>query len=154
MSHQIEVAFLFTVLSLAIALHHFRIMFRPEDIDEFNKEVGQWGKGSKTDLVQEMNSLGIVHRENSNSPVSAQKALKMAVRNKAGVASKISFKMPRHMVFVHKGVGRGTKITDVGSTNRKAKPWFNPVIEKNLPELVDIVADNQGTMVLNAVMIK
>lgn len=129
-------------------------MFRPEDIDEFNKEVGQWGKGSKTDLVQEMNSLGIVHREDSKSPVPAQKALKMSVRNKGGVASKISFKMPRHMVFVHKGVGRGTKITDVGSTGRKAKHWYNPVIEKNLPELVDIVADNQGTMVLNAVMIK
>jgi hypothetical protein len=129
-------------------------MFRPEDIDAFNSEVGKWAKDSRVDIVNEIKSLGILHHEYSKSPVPAERALRMSLRNKVGVVNRIGFKMPRHMVFVHKGVGRGTKISQVGSTKRVPKPWFNPVIERNLPKLVDIVADHQGTMILNAVMIK
>jgi hypothetical protein len=129
-------------------------MFRAEDIDSFNGDVGRWAKGTKEAAVAEMNALGIVHLENSKSPVPAQQALKTSQRKNAGITNRVSFKMPRHMVFVHKGVGRGTKISQVGSTGRKAKPWFNPVIEKALPNLADIVADHSGTMVLNAVIIK
>lgn len=128
--------------------------FLPDDIDAFNTDVSKWTKDAKADVISEMNSLGIVHRENSTSPVPAQQALKTSQSKKAGVVSKISFKMPRHMVFVHKGVGRGTKISQVGSTNRVAKPWFNPVIERKLDELVDIVAENQMTMILNSILIR
>lgn len=128
--------------------------FLHEDIDAFNSDVSKWTKDTKSDVVSEMNSLGIAHHENSTSPVPAQQAFKTSQRKKAGVVTKISFRMPRHMVFVHKGVGRGTKITQVGTTNRVAKPWFNPVIEKKLDELVDIVSDHQGAMVLNAIMIR
>jgi hypothetical protein len=128
--------------------------FLPSDIDAFNSDVNKWTKDAKADIISEMDVQGIVHRENSKSPVPAKQALKTSQRKKAGVVNRISFRMPRHMVFVHKGVGRGTTITQAGTTNRKAKPWFNPVIEKNLNELVDIVADHQGTMVLNAIMIR
>jgi hypothetical protein len=146
---------LLTVLSLSLSICHFRTMaFLPEDMDAFNSDVNKWTKETKSEVVSEIGALGIVHRENSKSPVAAQKALKTSQRKNAGLINRISFRMPRHMVFVHKGVGRGTKITDVGSTNRVAKPWFNPVIEKKLDELVDIVADHQGAMVLNAIMIK
>jgi hypothetical protein len=58
------------------------------------------------------------------------------------------------MVFVHKGVGRGTKISQVGSTKRKAKPWLNPIIDRNLDRLADIVADHHGTLIVNALMIR
>lgn len=128
--------------------------FLAEDMDAFNKDVSKWTKDTKAEVISEMNSLGIVHRENSQSPVPAQEAFKTSQGKKAGVVSKISFRMPRHMVFVHKGVGRGTKITEAGNSKRKAKAWFNPVIEKNMNDLVDIVADHQGAMVLNAIMIK
>jgi hypothetical protein len=128
--------------------------FLPEDMDAFNTDVNKWTKDTKSEVVSEIGSLGIVHQENSKSPVPAQKAIKTSQRKNAGLVNRISFRMPRHMVFVHKGVGRGTKITDVGSTKRVAKPWFNPVIERKIDELVDIVADHQGAMVLNAIMIK
>ncbi|HEU4634341.1 MAG TPA: hypothetical protein VFS22_10165 [Flavisolibacter sp.] len=128
--------------------------FLPSDIDAFNRDVDRWTKVTKNSVVSEMDNLGIVHRENSRSPVPAKKALKTSQRKASGITNRISFRMPRHMVFVHKGVGRGTKITDVGTTNRRAKPWFNPVIEKRMEELVQTVADHQGTMVLNAVLIR
>ena len=129
-------------------------MFRPEDVDAFNQDVSSWSKKARQAMVSEMNALGIVHHEGSRSPVPAQQALKARVSKKDGTASRISFRMPRHLVFVHKGVGRGTKISQVGSTKRTAKPWFNPVVEQQLPELVDIVADHTGAMILNSIMIK
>lgn len=128
--------------------------FLPEDVDVFNADVRQWAKATLLQIRSEINAQGIVHRENSKSSVPAKEAIKANPGKKDGVTSKVSFKMPRHMVFVHKGVGRGTKISAVGTTGRKAKPWFNPVLEKNIPNLVDIVADHHGAMILNAVMIR
>lgn len=129
-------------------------MFRPEDIDAYNNAVGDWTSDTKGQVISEMDALGIVHSEKSKSKVPAKKALRTALRKNAGVTNRISFKIPRHMVFVHKGVGRGTRISQVGTTKRKPKPFLNPVIEKNIGKLAEVVADHQGTMVVNALMIK
>jgi hypothetical protein len=129
-------------------------MFRPEDIDAFNKDVATWRKNTLTLIKREIDAQNIIHRSYSPSEIAAAKALRASVIKNAGVANKIRFRMPRHMVFVSKGVGRGTKISQVGSTNRKAKPWFNPVIEKELSKLTDTVADHHGALILNAIMIK
>jgi hypothetical protein len=58
------------------------------------------------------------------------------------------------MIYVHKGVGRGTTIDQVGSTNRVAKPWFNPVIERKIDELADIVAEEIGSEIINKLLIR
>jgi hypothetical protein len=129
-------------------------MFNPEDIDSFNADVNKWTKETKEKIVSEMNSLGIVHREYSQSPVPASKALKTSERKNAGVVSKISFRMPRHMVFVAKGVGRGVPISKAGQGNRKPKDWFNGPVEARIGELTDIVAAHQMVMILNAILIK
>jgi hypothetical protein len=101
-----------------------------------------------------MDALGIVHRSYSTSPVPAKKALRTGLRKKYGIVNRIGFRIPRHMVFVHKGVGRGTKISQAGSTNRKVKPFLNPVIDRNLDQLATIVADHGGTLIVNALMIR
>jgi len=128
--------------------------FRPTDIDSFNNDVGDWTRDTKSQVVDEMNSLGIIHRPGSTSPVPAQRALKTGLRKNAGITNRISFKFPRHLVFVHKGVGRGTTIGQVGSTSRKPKPFLNPVIDRNLDKLTGIVADHHGTLIVNALMIR
>jgi hypothetical protein len=128
--------------------------FLPEDMDSFNADAARWAKGTKDAIVDQMNSLGIVHRDNSQSTVPAQQALKQSQRKNAGVVNKISFKFPRHMVFVAKGVGRGVPVSKAGQSNRKAKDWFNDPVEKRMDELTDIVADHHGAMVLNAILIK
>lgn len=58
------------------------------------------------------------------------------------------------MVYVHKGVGRGTPIEKVGQTNRKAKEWFNPVIDRRIDELADVVAEELGAALINNLLIK
>lgn len=129
-------------------------MFRPQDVDAYNQEVSNWTKDTRQQAINELDALGVVHRPESRSPIPLRKALRTVVRKNVGVASRISFKIPRHAVFLHKGVGRGTKASQVGNTSRKAKPFLNPPIEKNLDKLAAIVADHQGTMVVNALMIK
>ena len=58
------------------------------------------------------------------------------------------------MVFVHKGVGKGTPIGMVGSTNRKPKEWFNPVIDKRVELLADKVAEHSADIVVNNITIR
>jgi hypothetical protein len=127
-------------------------MFRPQDIDAYNKDISEWTKETYGEALDELDRLGVVHSEKSKSPIPLRKAFKTSIRKNAGVANRISFKIPRHAVFVHKGVGRGAKAGQ--ASNRKAKPFLNPPIEKNMGKLSDTVADHQGTMIVNALMIK
>ena len=127
-------------------------MFRPEDIDAYNKDISEWTKETHADALEELDKLGVVHSPKSKSPVPLRQAFKTSIRKNAGVANRISFKVPRHAIFLHKGVGRGAKAGQ--TSNRKAKPFLNPPIEKNLGKLADTVADHQGNMIVNALMIK
>ena len=62
--------------------------------------------------------------------------------------------MRRSLVFVHKGVGQGTKINQVGQTKREAKRWFDNATNRNFDELQQIVAENDATYVINNLSIK
>ena len=63
----------------------------------------------------------------------------------------ISFQFERHGVFVHKGVGRGYQSNGAGlvirtaihppkKNTRIAVEWFNPVLDKYVPQLADQIA--------------
>jgi hypothetical protein len=97
----------------------------------------------------------------------------------SGLAEGIGFKIERHGVFVHKGVGRGyimeggavirgyktdpglkkraknSKRTtaaiqkSTGALKRHPAPWFNPVIENTVPELADKIAVINADAVIN-----
>jgi hypothetical protein len=82
-----------------------------------------------------------------------------------GSIFKIAFKFERHGVFVHKGVGRGYKADGHGFVNRTAKhpapgrervavEWFNPTLDKFLPELVDRLAKINADAVVNSTAMK
>ncbi len=74
----------------------------------------------------------------------------------------IGFGFKAEGVYVHLGVGRGynmengtrilTKTTD-NEWKREPKPWFNPVIEQHIPELVEIVKKYCGTLLVNTTRI-
>jgi len=124
--------------------------------DRANERIKGWAGPLNvlTKLRVAMDTLGIKHSANSKSPQAAQKALKDSYRKSDGLIQRISYQIPRHMIFVHKGVGRGTPIDKVGTTGRKAKPWFNPVIEANIDDLGDIVANELGDEIVNNILIK
>jgi hypothetical protein len=119
------------------------------DGQKLTTEVKAWAKDNESALKSEAQKLGIIHRSNSTSTTSSVAAIKASVTNRMGIPTKVSFKFARHLVFVHKGVGKGTPIAKAGTGARRAKEWFEPPIEKNIDKLADIVADNLGESIVN-----
>lgn len=128
-------------------------------LSNFNQDISKWGQTNKREL-----KLQVLQQTTKYSGL-GEKGLNVSVKKYMGEASKISFTFPYYMVFVHKGAGRGyggnksglftTANGSKGKTNsdsmgkmgtgrRTAKPWFNPVLEKNFPELADLVANYHG----------
>ena len=76
-------------------------------------------------------------------------SVKSRLGKQLGVIELISFSFERHGVFVHKGVGRGYNLAG-GKVVRTAKgtmsaprnpvPWFNPTLERHIPELANRIA--------------
>ena len=125
-------------------------------IDVYNKDVRNWSADTKRKIKREVLQLTAKY---SGQGYAKQEA---KTRLYAGEASKITFSFPYYMVFVHKGAGRGyggsisKKFTNakggksgtnplsfgrMGSGKRKPKPWFNPIIEQQFPQLADLVTD-------------
>lgn len=117
----------------------------------FNKSVRDWASGAHKALEGEMDSLGIEHRDNSPSPVASRDALKHFTSSKFGLVSAVSFKFPRHMVFVQKGVGKGRA---KGSGKERPKDWFNGPMAKLVEDLADKVADETADLVVGKLMIR
>jgi len=81
-----------------------------------------------------------------------------------GEINTIAFTMERHGVFVHKGVGRGYNARGNGFVTRTAKgpmtrqrvavEWFNPILDKQVPELADAIAKVNANAAVNATKMK
>lgn len=132
-----------------------------EAVAVFNAKIQAWG--TKVDAA--------LHTSIGNNIVSDKKLSKSMKQNYRHYGEQptggkeitsIGFRFKEEGVYVHLGVGRGynmeggtrilTKKTD-NKWNREPKPWFNPVIEQHLPELVEIVREYCGTMIVNATRI-
>jgi hypothetical protein len=114
-----------------------------------NNSIRDWGVKSVDALKQEFARLNIVHRKDSTTPTASRDSLNAKYKMTGGSIRRIGFAFPRHMVFVHKGVGRETPIGKVGTTNRKAKEWFVPVMDVKVEELADVIAETDADMVVN-----
>ncbi len=77
-----------------------------------------------------------------------------------GAIDGVGFLFERHGVFVHKGVGRGYKADGTVSVKhpsgnpRQPVEWFNPVVNKHIPELADRLAQISADAVLNAARLR
>jgi hypothetical protein len=114
---------------------------------ERNMRITRWSKDTLTLIIEEIPKAGIDASGDTINKV------KYATRKEAGRINRISFKFPRHLVFVHKGVSRGYTISPKGSgtvvrtargpmkKQRVAKPFLNQVLEAKVPDLSQTVAD-------------
>lgn len=121
-----------------------------QDIDELNNNIGDWNQKNLKDLVSKLNALNVKHVKRSPNKVALQKVLKSALRKQSGLIDRISYKMPRSAIFLHKGVSKGHPITNP----RKAKEWYAPVVNKNIDDLADIVAEGGGNLIINNINIR
>lgn len=106
--------------------------------DNVNRIIQEKAKQAIPRLKSEMEVLGIQHKSDD---IKLDKSLKTSTSRTNGFICRIRFRFKKSGIYVHKGVGRGTNASQVGSTNRRPKEWFNPVIEKLADELAEELLD-------------
>lgn len=132
-----------------------------EAVAEFNASVRAWGK-----VVGDALRASIYYWVDTDNQLS--RSLKQNYRHygkrpmTGQEITSIGFSFKAEGVYVHLGVGKGynmesgtrvlTKTTN-DEWNRDPKPWFNPVIEKHIPQLVEIVKKYCGTLLVNTTRI-
>jgi hypothetical protein len=124
------------------------------EFEQANTRISDWANARLPELQASIAGQGIKHVKRSPNKKASAKSLKKTVRKRGGLIGAIGYSIPRNMVFVEKGVGRGTNISQVGNTKRKAKPWYNPVINKSIEDLADIVAEELGGAIVNNLFIR
>lgn len=115
------------------------------DLTEMTGEISQWNKENLADLKARLKALNVKHSKNSPNQVPLIRALKSQLHKDAGLIDRITYKMPRSAIFLHKGVSKGHPI----SNPRTAKEWYVPVVEKNIEKLQDIIANGAGNLIIN-----
>lgn len=147
------------------------------NFDKQNERVINWAKQTSTAMKITGNALGIRHRQNSPSTGSSIDRIADRVGYKGSIIERVSFKFPRTLIWTHKGAGKGrggllgstwydkyglkhtTNPNSLGKMDtggRKAKPFFNDVIESpaGVDELAQIVAEESGDAIINKLLIK
>src|SRR5438067_1895636 len=132
-------------------------------LSQYNAEVPRWTRDTKrmikNRILGEVLNVGYAYEH-----------LESGTKRYMGETNRIWFGFPYYMVFVHKGAGRGyggngsrngrhgivhqysradgskgqtspASFGRMGTGKRQPKPWFNPVIEQQFPELADIVTN-------------
>lgn len=145
-----------------------------ESLNLFNSRVKSWAQKVEQELKASADSR-FKHRDREVSEKfprlsdSIQTKLRFDKTYKLETRS-VGFSIARHGVYLHQGSGRGygglvggkwtdkygklqhtnpTSYGKQGTGNRNAEHWFNSIIERNAPELLDIVADYSLDLVVN-----
>ncbi len=137
---------------------------------QFNRDVQDWATQTTEKLKQSVKSL-----IDKDLFLSESIKPKVYYNNKYGKeANRVGFSFAREGIYVHKGAGKGqggyrgstwrnihgqekktltSSLTLMGSGNRQPKEWFNPVIEKELEVLADIVTAYSSDLHMDATRI-
>lgn len=139
-----------------------------EKVEKFNNDIKGWSIDVTRQLRTNVRMLVKQDEELSSS-------VEPNIYKYKGEANRIGFSFAREGVYIHHGAGRGQggyrggskwrdkrgkmKMTNplsffkMGTGNRKQIKWFDPVIEKNLPALADIVSEYSADMQIDATRI-
>ena len=145
-----------------------------ESLNRFNAGVKAWAQKVETQLKASANSsFSHADREITSefprlsdsitSKLRFDKAYKLETRS-------VGFTIARHGVYLHQGAGTGyggltggkwtdkygtlkhtnpTSYGKQGTGKRKPEHWFNSIIQKNMDELIEIVADYSLDLAVN-----
>lgn len=137
-------------------------------VEQFNKDVAGWSIHTTRRLKLNVRALVREDRQLSHS-INPN----VYYDNKYGAkeANRIGFSFAREGIHIHKGAGRGqggykgskwynlhgelkttqlSSLTKMGTGNREPIEWFDPVIEQELPQLADLVADYSSSLFMDA----
>lgn len=121
------------------------------DVNKYNQGVRASGKSIKEKLKASLSDLGI------GQTGELFKTINTTYKKNHGEIYAVGISITRAGVFVEKGVGRGVPIDSAKSNSniigRVKKPWFNPVIEKELPKLADFVVRENANAIIDTIKI-
>jgi hypothetical protein len=121
----------------------------------YNNAVRKWGRTTKQEMITEAGRLGINMREGGGFS-----QLRNGFGTRNGEIIRVSYGMKRHLIYVHKGVGRGWPISRVGGTasalagGRKPKPFFNNIIDRRINKLADDVQNFKADIIVENIKIR
>jgi hypothetical protein len=129
------------------------------DWSKFNSDARAFARRSPYYFISSLLSLRI------GKTFDLADGFKASLGMQYGVASKISYKFLRYGAFVEKGVGRGYPIESIKSNSaiinqassgkgRQPKPWFNPVIDKEVQRAGDILIKDLGDIAVKSLYIR
>lgn len=119
------------------------------DAQDLNQEVKAWAKMVRSKARRKLQQVTDKRTKTTQ--------LKTKLHRTGGEVERVAFNMPRHLVFMRKGVGRKWPMSrQERSSNgaRQPKPFLNPVIEDNVKELADKVQQNRADMATKNIKIK
>ncbi|MEG2947397.1 MAG: hypothetical protein RR837_11775 [Bacteroidales bacterium] len=137
------------------------IMMRGDKtVQDFNARIKAWGDDVKSDLV--MSIAQWIEKDEHLS-----ESLRINYYNGKRKASgdkpvdRIGFSFREEGVYVHFGVGNGysrtgDKVSKWGKSNgfnRQPKPWFNSVLQQQIPYLDEIVREYTEGLSINAMSV-
>ena len=147
------------------------------NLDKINQDIESWGNTAAVALKQTRSTMGIQHRDNSPSPKPSLQQIVARFKYANGLVHIISFKVPRSLIYVHKGAGKGMGGT-IGSSwadkygnqhktdpnsfgkmatgSRKEKPFYNQTMEspQGVEHLSDLIVTSIGDAIVNNLLIK
>lgn len=135
-------------------------------VNQFNEDVKQWAQTTTVKLKASVKTL-IDH------DLILSDSIKPNIyydHKYAKEANKVGFSFVREGVYVHKGAGKGqggtkgskwynlkgeqkstqlSSLMKMGTGNRQPKEWFDPIVEKEVPQLADLVGDYSASLIID-----
>jgi hypothetical protein len=138
------------------------------DFDEQNRIISKWVPKVRNALRS--NVIRFTHGKTKSFVIRGNQkegkllpSIKSNTQKDFDIIETVSYSFERHGVFIHKGVGRGYKASS-GFVIRAAKgpqtnprvpqQWFNPVLDKYIPELAIEIAMINADVAVNATRMK
>jgi hypothetical protein len=154
---------------------HFFIMAL--DLDQINNDIERWGNTAAHTLQQTGSAMGIHHRDGSPSPKPSLSQIIARYKYANGLVHVVSFRVPRTLIYTHKGAGKGmggtkgsswadkygqqhktnqSSFGKMGNGSRREKPFYNQTMESpdGIDQLSDIVVTSIGDAIVNNLLIK
>lgn len=125
-------------------------MISSSEYAELNKGIRKWIGKVVHEIVQDLYAKGVRHRSYSNSKEAIFLLVHGTLKKRYGAPERLGIIFPKHLVFVKYGVGKNRA---KGSGKETPKDIVDNIIEKNLPELADIVANAWGDIVVKNIFI-
>jgi hypothetical protein len=123
------------------------------DQEKYNKGITRRARKIKDDLKT---SLGTLNIGQTGDLLAALNKIKY--KRLFGEIEGIGFTVTKGGVMTMYGVGKGVPV-DSAKTNgdkigRSKKPWFNPIIDKHIPNMANYIASQKADSLLNAIKLK